>query len=300
VTELSASRTPFAPLVFALALGACAPSNGAARPEIAALALEPIREPTAHACSAGVFPAVLSESSDHELRRVFLPGRLGERDVLFLLDTGSASSFLYDALDARDRRDAEAVRVGCHEISLRHRRNRGQRPHGGVDVVGTIGTDLLRNGVFELDLRHGALAMLARKELPNDVSWNRVTLEIVRGIALARVTVDGRPRRMMIDTGTAHLLMLDPSAVEEGAASTTDSAGRTILLVPAKDTIGFEGMPEVEARSWHTRRHPSFQKHIASLGGDIEGIVGLSTLGRRRVVFDFEQHAMYLERSPAP
>lgn len=101
-------------------------------------------------------------------------------------------------------------------------------------------------------------------------------------LGLARVPVNGTVRRLMVDTGAEHTLLV-PAAIAPGdlRVETTDAVGNVLRLGLGRAVVGEREVVALKAPSF-----PYFQRTVEMLGGNIHGLLGLSALGSKRVLFE--------------
>ncbi len=113
---------------------------------------------------------------------------------------------------------------------------------------------------------------------------------------LAPVVADSRSLRLMIDTGAQDTLWLG----EEGepgdqVVTTTDATGAEIDLYYGDVDLEMAGEDAVTVPCFRAPSFPYFEQTVAALGGNLHGLLGLSSLRGRRFVIDGEAHAILLE-----
>jgi hypothetical protein len=192
-----------------------------------------------------------------------------------LVDTGTARSYVFsDDKTEGWQPPSNHLAIGCHSFSPL-RRSRGARaPESGAEV-GVFGADgWISGGEVQVDLRHGVLSF--GPETDAAPAATSLPLEVVQGIATTSLVVDGKPRRLMFDTGTADLLLLDPP--RDGAAlhQVHDALGSTIEYAKSTAVVTWPMGQTRTVPVWLTAHHPAFEKHRAELGVPLEGLLGLS------------------------
>lgn len=212
--------------------------------------------------------------------QLFVPALIGRKKGLLHLDTGAAQSFVYGA--ARD------ITIGGQKTSLAGRSDvQVMPPVSGLPVLGVFGVDQLLRGASVLDTRAGNLTLFPPgTKLQGAESWPAIPFDKVQGHLIAKVTVGGKARRLMVDTGAQHTLLV-PQAPAAGdlPVETTDAVGNKLHFWLGQGTLGVgaqgRNIPVLKATSF-----PYFEETVRMLGGNIHGLLGLSALGNGRVIFD--------------
>ncbi len=284
---------PAYPCVVALLVSACSASDGAvvppadvSVPEAAADAAGP---PVPSSCEDEPLALHATEAEGH-LTRLFLETTHEGRRVALLFDTGSATTFLERPRGTPDpaRRVADLA-IGTCSVLVDGRPYPTDETIAGLDVVGTLGADILLGGaVSELDL--GAKTIVRRVATPLSseiLAWPTARLDVVRGHLLVHVTVDGAPLRLMLDTGAPHILWAGRAAnAGDEKVRTTDAAGNALALYLGTADLALADGLSSRVPILRAPTFPYFEETVRVLGGDIHGLLGLSALGRRRIVVD--------------
>jgi hypothetical protein len=229
--------------------------------------------------------------------RVHVPVTYRGAPAVFLVDTGSAATFLQEPLGSPDPvYDAGIAELGCRTLSLVGRPEAADSPSRGLPSVGTLGLDFLLNGPSEIDLA-GAQLLLHDKGVPFDIatSWPEAPFDEVKGMVLPHAALDGTNVRLMLDTGSSDALWIGqqphPGDVEVDGA---DAQGNIVKMYygTAVLSVGtWQGtVPVMRVPSW-----PYFEQAVALLGGNIQGLLGVSAMGNA-VVIDGDAKVVRLER----
>lgn len=236
-------------------------------------------------CTEGEL-ALVQKRERGVLRRLYVAVSRAGQPALLFLDTGNARSMLHAS---QDDGTSESILIGCRSFELPLLRHRAEAPFEGLEVIGTLGTDYFRDDVFEIDLARNALR---RAPAADTATWHSIPLEVIQGIAIVRGHVGGRDLRLMLDTGTDDLLLL--GAAEGLSVTTTDVSNNTLTLVYREEWFAFPGAAPRLVPAWHTLSHPAFEEHVEQLGGNVDGIVGLTTLEHHRIQLDYARQEMRL------
>jgi hypothetical protein len=208
-------------------------------------------------------------------------------DAAFLVDTGSGLTFLREPVNGPDPvLDAGTVALGCETLSLIGRAEAAQMAApNGLPVIGTLGVDQFLNGPTQLDFATQLLSFNVPGQPfdPGDAGAT-APFDLVKGMVLAHATLDGTEVRLMFDTGSEDTLWLgaQPEPGDE-EVQTTDALGNPVTLWLGTVTLGLGAytavVPVLRAPSF-----PYFAQTVADLGGNIQGLLGLSSMGTRVVI----------------
>jgi hypothetical protein len=211
--------------------------------------------------------------------KLYLPVTRGASRGLFLIDTGSAQTFLREELGSPSVTDAGSVQLGCDTLTLPGFAEAPQGTIDGVEVIGTFGLDRFLDGASLFDVDRARLTIHAPGDrFPEAAAWPSAPFDLVqRTVLLAHVTLEGQSVRLLVDTGSDHTLWLGQEGQPGDSPITTfDSAGNplTLYLGTGQVTIGgwTERVPLVRAPSF-----PYLEDYVKQLGGNIAGLLGLSS-----------------------
>jgi hypothetical protein len=198
--------------------------------------------------------------------------------ALLLVDTGSSTTFLHEPLGSPDPvPHAGAIELGCDTLELDGRPVAPEDPVGGVPTIGTFGVDRLLPGPTTVDLARAVIEHVA----PADAAtWPHASYDVVRGLVLAHVSLDGQPVRLMVDTGSPATLWLgQPAQPGDVEVDTTDAEGNLVRLYAGTATLAI-GDSTATIDVLRAPSFPYFEQTVAALGGNVAGLLGLSSLGR--------------------
>lgn len=240
------------------------------------------------ACHEDPIP-VRAKASAGVLNRLFVEVSRDEGPAAFLLDTGSSTTFLTVPKGSRDpTRNAGEVTIGTCKKQLDGRPYATDEKIDGLQTIGTLGVDALLQGTSELDLESRRIVRYFDGEVPSEISsWPTVPIDIVQGLVLAHVSVDNHPLRLMVDTGSPHVLWLGQQGKPgDKEQKTSDAVGNILTLYLGQAQLELvtgaaETVPVLRAPSF-----PYLEETVRILGGNVDGLLGLSALGPRRIVFD--------------
>lgn len=213
----------------------------------------------------------------------------------FLVDTGSQRSFVIH--DGDERGTSATTVISCKETELpiiarlQPRTAPDGRPRAGV-----LGVDLLAHGeVMDLDLAKGQLAWYSpAPRMPAGAVV--VPVEYRKGWLVASgIRVNGRDVKLVIDTGAQNVILVDDVARPgETREETFDGTSSPITLFHADGVVTYADGVRRRVPVDRTDAFPTLQGLIATLGNDVSGILGMSALGRERVILDRESMILVL------
>jgi predicted aspartyl protease len=178
---------------------------------------------------------------------------------------------------------AVSVRVQVQDLSRLER-------DLGISVAGIIGLDVLSKSSFRLDYEKKELEFGAVSDEGIAVSFNERT-----GTAVAMVTLEGIPARLLVDTGSDRVAVLGGNlgAAKRLALRTTAQRGSSIADPSMEVQVFFA--PELVFGG----KHFSVEKAYFIPGGSypaFDGIMGVRALGFRAIAYDQARAAMYLQK----
>jgi hypothetical protein len=274
------------------------------REELGARKTAPVWESRVQPAPACEQPAPLLVHHDEAGRVDRLHARLTARGMLgsYLVDTGSLTSFVTHS-GSEEGGSASTV-IFCKEMSLPiiGRLRPGTTP-SGERQAGVLGSDLVAHGaVLDLDLARGALSLYqpAREVPPGAIV---LPIEYRNGWLVASgIKVGGRDVKLVVDTGATNVILVDklPRAGEV-REDTVDGTASAITLYHGDGEVTFAGDIARHVPVDRTDSFPTLEGLIANLGGDVAGLLGLTSLGRERIIISRESLVVVLPPlSPSP
>jgi hypothetical protein len=223
------------------------------------------------------------------------------QDALLALDTGSALSFLYLGADGPDYiPEAGSVVLGCETLSLPGRGFAAEvAPRSGLPIVGVMGASFFVERVAELDFAGERIVRFAPGHEPADpVELSALPFENVLDHVLVRVTLDDVELRLMLDTGSPDLLHVGAEG-QPGDVEVTgqDVEGNTFTMYFGTGSLEMAGQAGRTVPVLRAPEFPYFEETVEALGGDIQGLLGISSYAGRRLVFRPEEG--YIRLGPA-
>ena len=220
-------------------------------------------------------------------------GGLGE----FLLDTGSLKSFVTRSGDGTDT--SATATLFCHPMTLPiiARLRPGTTPDG-LPQAGVLGSDLVTHeSVLDLDLVNGHLEWYDGAP-PVPARAMVVPIEVRNGWLIASgIKVEGRPVKLIVDTGASNVIIVGKTPrPNEMREDTVDGTASAITLFHADGEIDLGDGVVRHAPIDRTDSFATLEGLIESLGGDVAGLLGLTSLGRERIIIG--KSSMMLVLSP--
>lgn len=233
-------------------------------------------------------------TQDAHPTRLQVPAVVNDVQGVLLVDTGSNRTFISTAAGSKDPvADGGTIAIGTCSKNVMGRPYAadGTRDLPGLGYFGA--EELLSYPFVQLDLLSGHLRRYA-DTAPDTKGWTSTPFEVVAGSVLVRMQVDGKSLRLLLDTGSPHLLWLG----QQGKAGdvkqqTTDANGTVVDLYVGTATAELAaGTPETIT----VLRVPSFpylEQRRAEFGGELDGLLGLSTLGAPPLLFDNKRKILF-------
>jgi hypothetical protein len=220
----------------------------------------------------------------------------------FLVDTGSRTSFATH--DGGEPPSANTV-IACRETSLPiiARIRPGTTPDGQPQA-GVLGADLVMHGaLLDLDLA-GRTLLWVPPELPPPVVPSSVVLpvELRSGWLVASgIRLGGRDVKLIVDTGASNVIIVGQEPRPgEVRVETVDGTAAPITLYRGTGELAFLGGPTRQVPVDRTDSFATLEGVMAQLGGDVDGLLGMSALGVDRVVIGRESITIALPLTVAP
>lgn len=236
------------------------------------------------------------ETSGGHPTRLHMPITYQDAAAYLLFDMGSDSTFLTEPLGSPDPTpDAAVFQIGCLALGVYGRPVVAEAPLHGVPCVGTAGTDLMLTGNTKIDFAAKNMLFHAHGEsFAEAASWPNAPFDDVEGLVLAHVTLDGQAVRLEVDTGSQDTLLVgaQPKPGDQ-EVDTTDALGNPLKLYVGTALLEVGGtqmtVPILRAPSF-----PYFEQGVKDLGGNIQGLFGLSSMGSG-IVVDTDANALRVD-----
>lgn len=249
------------------------------------------------AASSNVVPLVTT-LEDGVADSQVVPVRIDDREAWLALDTGAPFTFLFSDPDGPEYvEDAGTIEIGCEKWVVPGYRDEaiGVEMFRGKAIAGVLGLDFFLHLPAEIDYPGGRLVRYLDGDLPaGDMELPWVPLRgRERARALIDVVLDNTGFTLMFDTGAHDTILIDAQGGEDDEAALVQTAdGRTWEVHLGKASLS---LPGEDPRTIPVMRAPELEYIAPELRESrAHGLLGLTSLGWRRVVFDFEGGALRL------
>ncbi len=216
-----------------------------------------------------------------------VPVEVNGRAAWLALDTGSELSFLFRGPgDPEFLESAGAVWIGdeCLWLPAYGDDGIGVEWFDGKPILGVLGLDFfLPRG--EIDYPGGRVVAYRSGPVPNARDLPGLPLRVADGVARVTVAIDGGELELAFDTGAHDTILLGVDAQpgdEEMAVQTAD--GAVALVFAGRATVTLPGEPPRSVPVMRAQEIPYLAWLVDEL--DLDGLLGLTSIGFRRVVFD--------------
>jgi hypothetical protein len=216
-----------------------------------------------------------------------------------ILDSGTARTWFRLANATQDWTDNAFVsRIGDENLTILGRKVPPfTESVDGRVAVGALGIDFLSAGPTELDLHAGVLIRHpVGFEVPGSESWPVLRIQKTRGLIHGEATIDGQLRRLLIDTGAPTSILLAQPQPGDVPRTSHDVLGNPFTVwdgrgqVEIADHLGTSDVPLTRAPSF-----PHLTDTANAMGVELDGLLGLTSLGRGRVIFDLANGVLRFE-----
>jgi hypothetical protein len=249
----------------------------------------------ASTCEGGV-PLRMKYDAHGVPERIYVVGELEGEKVALWFDTGADESHLDHGLTGPEVGQSKEVAFGGKKRVLRSWRRQQWEGIDGLKCVGAIGTDEVLGGATEIDLKRGCLTKRQSGQFPADAgTWSSMAIDIVNNRIVTNATINGAPWRLMVDTGVYDTIVISPDRTDFGPDRFTvgDVLGTQVFFAREPALFSWQGSSPRQIPTWATSRFSTFD--MLALGPSIRGMLGLTTIGKRRFVVDSEMKRMLVE-----
>jgi hypothetical protein len=158
----------------------------------------------------------------------------------------------------------------------------------GIPIAGIIGLDVLSRASFSLDYEKKSIQF--GRFTPGGVT---VPLPVGAAIALAEVNWGGTPKRMVVDTGSEQLVLLGKQPPLSGGLRNNG----TTTAASVADRVTVQQLPPTELMLAGKKFSAAKAYWVpGSDASDSDGLLGIRSLGFRRLSFDKEHRTIHLSQ----
>jgi hypothetical protein len=161
----------------------------------------------------------------------------------------------------------------------------------GISIAAVVGMDVLKTASFRLDYEKKRMEFGDVKE-----EGVAVPFDGKGPLVIAEAGLEGRTLRLVVDTGSEGLVLFG------GRLAGRLAAMQVVAHRSASSVSGNLGVDEVEAgalRIGGKKFHAEQTFYVQERGekiGDIDGLLGIRTLGFKAMALDNENHVLYLRK----
>ncbi len=222
----------------------------------------------------------------------------------FLVDTGSLKSYVTRSDDGTDATASTTISCRSTTLPFIARLRPGTTPDGRPQA-GVLGSDLIAYGsVLDLDLVNGHLEWYeAATAAPPPAGSLVLPVEYRNGWLIASgIKVEGRDVKLIVDTGASNVIVVGKTPrANEVREDTVDGTASAITLFHAEGAVDLGDGITRHVPVDRTDAFPTLEGLIQSLGGDVAGLLGLTAMGRERIVIGKDSLTLVLPPvSPSP
>jgi hypothetical protein len=237
-------------------------------------------------------PLLTVDESPGNLLRLYTTLPLGGTDAPFLIDMGSPTSFVYagiaDGGIASCSPNGGHTAISCVPADLPGCPGVGETTPDNSVVRGTLGTDLVARGAaLDLGIAQSRFWWWRTPPAP-PAGATRVALQYNEGtgaLVATGIKLDGRDVRLMVDTGSPHVLILSSTPrPNETVVHTADGNNNPVTLYTSTIQISFGAGSARTVAVDRADTFPDLEGLFAQLGGNVDGLLGLNALGHERIV----------------
>jgi hypothetical protein len=215
----------------------------------------------------------------------------------YLVDTGSLKSFATHSGNEEGTSASTVIACSTTTLPIIARLRPGLTPDGQPQS-GVLGSDLVAHGaVLDLDLKKGALGWSYPAPPP---PAGAVVLPIERRhgwLVASGIRLGGRDVKLVVDTGASNVIVVDKTPrAGEVREETVDGTASPITLWHGSGELAFTDGVVRHVPVDRTDDFPTLEGLITELGGDVAGLLGLTSMGRDRIVVS--GNALYLVLPP--
>ncbi|MBZ5661982.1 MAG: retropepsin-like domain-containing protein [Acidobacteriia bacterium] len=150
----------------------------------------------------------------------------------------------------------------------------------GIPIAGILGLDVLSKSSFQLDYDKGQIAFggISPEGIP-------VQFDAQSAIAVAKVKIDGRATRMLVDTGTDRVVLFGGNFADLAWLSPRDTSQRGRSLVNREMPVQVFSAPDIVVGERHFSKERAYLVP-GSTDPAFDGLLGVRALGFRGLSYD--------------
>jgi hypothetical protein len=160
----------------------------------------------------------------------------------------------------------------------------------GISIAGIVGLDVLSRASFSLDYAKKSIEF--GKATPGGVA---IPLAAGSSIALAQVNWGGTLKRMVVDTGSEQLVLLGKEPPLAGMVRADGGPGGTATAASVANRMAVQQLPPADIVLAGKKFSASKAYWVpGSDASDSDGLLGVRSLGFRRLSFDSQTRTLHL------
>jgi hypothetical protein len=231
----------------------------------------------------------------------------GLNGLTLLIDTGTIPSVVDNRIARKLRLQTESARLVAfgQQVSIKSAALDGFRIGSlesgpvpvvvgdlsylaGVRIDAIVGLDVLARTSFAIDYQRSALTFA-----PQDREDVVAPLEVVWPFLTVRMAIGGDWVRLLVDTGSPDLVLFK-TRLPEALADPPWRGDKTVQYASGVARLVRLDLRQVGLgeRSWDRLTAWSLDRTLEGYPASIDGVLGVRSLGCRRVRFDFDRHEL--------
>ena len=218
-----------------------------------------------------------------------VPIRFEGQDAWFALDTGAPMTFLFSDPDGPEYvPEAGTIEIGSEEWTVPGYRDDaiGVEYFENKAILGILGIDFFADGPTELDYPGGRIVRWLRGAPRTEGAASVPLHGLEHDRPLVDVVIDDMPLTMMLDTGAHDTIWLGVTGDDDDQLAQVQTADGQIWDVYVGDgRVAFPGERERVVTVLRALDIGYIKPELDEIGA--QGLLGLTALGWRKVVFDF-------------
>lgn len=247
-------------------------------------------------CSVNALPLLVVGSGSSE--RYYVEVECNAETVALQLDTGSALTFIFTGAGQPDYQPSFAeLQVGCQTVTAAGRGyDAPDDTIGGLRVVGLMGMEFLLEQPTVLDVQARLLTRhvsfpVQQTQQPGAVS---IAFDRVQDHALVPGQLDGAAVRLIFDTGGGDTLHVGADGQPgDEVVYVQDFEGNVFPIYQGTGVLTFPGLSPATVPVARAPQFPYFEQTVTALGGNLHGLLGVTSFPNQRLLFDGATHRLW-------